>query len=200
MIRIQVAKDNVDMLDYLFEDMVQRGMHHDSGIRAYTFPLMEINDVCSSYASLCSEEEASLLPELWRRARTYGLDLYSKPVQVFMSPYCSFAAKNSFLVDALGDVYKCVSVVGDTSYKVGCMTENGLTACAPELYAFTVRDPTEIEMCTDCVLLPLCGGGCAHRAYQKHQTYLAGDCTLHKGLEEEKLLLYLEKKYPERFR
>ena len=199
MIRIQVAKDNRDILDTLFQDMTKRGMHLDEGIRAYTFPLMEINEVCSSYASLCSEEEALMLPGLWRKARTYGLDLFSKPVQIFVSPYCSFAAKNSFLVDALGDVYKCVSVVGDTSYRVGRMSENGLTDITPELHRFTVRDPTDIEMCTDCVLLPLCGGGCAHRAYQKHHTYEAGDCTLHKGLEEEKLLLYLEKNYPDRF-
>jgi uncharacterized protein len=200
MIRIQVAKDNVDTLDALFEDLVERGMHQDQGIKAYAFPLMEINDVCSSYASLCSEEEAKMLPELWRRARAYGLDLFSKPAQISNSPYCTFATRNAFLIDAVGDVYKCVSVVGDTSYKVGHMSETGLTEVTPELYAFTVRDPTEIEMCKSCILLPLCGGGCAYRAYQKHKTYQAGDCTLHKGLEEEKLLLYLEKNYPDRFR
>lgn len=200
MIRIQVAKDNVDSMDILFEDLAERGIHQDQGIHAYTFPLMDINEVCSSYASLCSEEEAKMLPGLWRKAREYGLDLFSKPVQIFVSPYCSFAAKNSFLIDALGDVYKCVSVVGDTSWKVARMTETGLTDIAPELYAFTVRDPAEIELCNSCGLLPLCGGGCAHRAYQKYKTYQAGDCTLHKGLEEEKLLLYLEKNYPDRFR
>lgn len=199
MIRIQVARDNVTMMDDLFEDLVKRGIHKDPGTRVYMFPLMDINEVCSSYASLCSEEEAKLLPVLWRKARDYGLELSSKPVQIFVSPYCSFAAKNSFLVDALGDVYKCVSVVGEKPYRVARMTETGLTDITPELYAFTVRDPTEIEMCSDCVLLPLCGGGCAHRAYQKHTSYQAGDCTLHKGLEEEKLQLYLEKNYKDRF-
>ena len=199
MVRIQVAKDNIDTLDTLFQDLADRGMHNDQGIRAYTFPLMEINEVCSSYASLCSEEEAKMLPGLWRKARTYGLDLFSKPVQIFVSPYCSFAAKNSFLVDALGDVYKCVSVVGDKSYRVACMTDQGIQDVTPELYAFMVRDPTAIEKCQSCTLLPLCGGGCAYRALQKHGSYQDGDCTLHKGLEEEKLLLYLEKNYPERF-
>ncbi len=199
MIRIQVAKDNVGGLDSLFEDMAGRGFHTDEGIHAYLFPLMEINEVCSSYASLCSEEEARMLPELWRKGRSYGFDLFSKPTQVFVSPYCSFAAKDSFLVDALGDVYKCVSVVGDTTYRVARMDEKGLCDITPEMYRFTVRDPADIEMCSDCVLLPLCGGGCAHRAHQKHHTYEAGDCTLHKGLEEEKLRLYLEKNYPTRF-
>lgn len=200
MIRIQVAKDNKTMMDTLFQDLADRGMHQDQGIRCYAFPLMDINEVCSSYASLCSDEEARMLPELWRRARDYGLDLCSKPVQVFISPYCSFAAKNSFLVDALGDVYKCVSIVGEKSYRVARMTEQGLTDIAPELYAFTVRDPSHIEKCQSCVLLPLCGGGCAYRALQKHGSYQEGDCTLHKGLEEEKLRLYLEKNYPDRFR
>lgn len=199
MIRIQVAKDNVSGLETLFEDMVRRGFHKDEGIHAYLFPLMEINEVCSSYASLCSEEEAKMLPELWRKGRNYGLEFFSKPTQVFISPYCSFAAKDSFLVDALGDVYKCVSVVGDTRYRVARMSEKGITDITPEMYNFTVRDPADIGACSSCVLLPLCGGGCAHRAFQKHHTYEAGDCTLHKGLEEEKLRLYLEKNYPTRF-
>jgi uncharacterized protein len=199
MIRIQVAKDNMDMMDVLFEDLEERGMSADQGIKAYLFPLMEINEVCSSYASLCSEEDAAMLPGLWRKARTYQIDMVSKPVQTFVSPYCSFAAKNSFLVDPLGDVYKCVSVVGETSHRVARMTETGLKDITPELYRFTARDPADIALCDSCKLLPLCGGGCAYRAYQKHGTYQAGDCTLHKGLEEEKLLLYLEKMYPDRF-
>lgn len=200
MIRIQVAKDNVAVLDALFEDLAERGFAADNGIRAYAFPLMDINEVCSSYASLCSEEETKMLPSLWRKAREYEIDLFSKPVQVFISPYCSFASRNSFLVDAVGDVYKCVSVVGEKACRVARMTETGLTDITPELYAFTVRDPLEIEKCTTCRLLPLCGGGCAYRAFQKHGSYQAGDCTLHKGLEEEKLKLYLEKTYPDRFR
>lgn len=198
-IRIQVAKDNVTMMDDLFKDLVNRGIHKDPGVGAYTFPLMDINDVCSSYASLCSEEETKLLPGLWRKAREYGLILFSKPVQTFVSPYCSFATKNSFLVDALGDVYKCVSVVGEKEYRVGYMSEHGLTDISPVLYAFMVRDPLTLHECADCVLLPLCNGGCAHRAYQKHHTYQASDCVLHKGLEEEKLQLYLETKYKDRF-
>ncbi|MBU6998825.1 MAG: radical SAM protein [Theionarchaea archaeon] len=200
MVRIQVAKDNVSMLGDLFTDFRERGFNKDEGIKAYLFPLMEINEVCSSYASLCSEKEARMLPLLWRKAREYGLELVGKPVQIVVSPYCSFAAKNSFLIDPLGDVYKCVSVVGDPLYKVGHMSEKGLTDMTPELYRFTVRSPADITMCSDCVLLPLCGGGCAHRAYQKHGTYQAGDCTLHKGLEEEKLLLYLGSHYPDWFR
>jgi uncharacterized protein len=200
MVRIQVATDNVDMLGDLFSDFRERGFNKDEGIKAYLFPLMEINDVCSSYASLCSEEEAQMLPGLWRKAREYELELVGKPIQISVSPYCSFAAKNSFLIDPLGDVYTCVSVVGDPAYKVAHMSEKGLTGITPEFYRFTVRSPTDIALCSDCVLLPLCGGGCAHRAYQKHGTYQAGDCTLHKGLEEEKLVLYLENRYPDWFR
>ncbi|KYK37156.1 MAG: hypothetical protein AYK19_07365 [Theionarchaea archaeon DG-70-1] len=198
MIRIQVAQDNIHEIDTLFQDLAERGFNKDENIHAYVFPLMSINDVCSSYASLCSEEDAQLLPQLWRTAREYGFDMVSKPVQIFRSPYCSFAALHSFLVDALGDVYTCVSVVGDQKYRVARITEKGLKDITPELYAFTVRDPTEIRKCQNCVVLPLCGGGCAHRAYQKYGSYQAGDCTLHKGLEEEKLVLYLEKMYPDR--
>jgi uncharacterized protein len=199
MIRIQVAKDNINTMDTLFKDLATRKFNEDNGIKAYLFPLMEINEVCSSYASLCSEEEARLLPGLWRKAREYNIEIVSKPVQIFISPYCTFAGKNSFLVDALGDVYTCVSVVGKKMHRVARMSEAGLVDITPELYAFTVRDPADIEKCDTCVLLPVCGGGCAYRAYQKYGTYQAGDCTLHKGLEEEKLLLYLEKNYPDKF-
>lgn len=199
MLRIQVSKDTIKTMDELFQDLRERNIHKDEGIHTYVFPLMDINDVCSSYASLCSEEDAHILPTLWRTARKYGLEMVSKPIQVFLSPYCSFASNHSFLIDALGDVYKCVSVVGDTQFKAGHMSEKGLTGITPEWYAFTVRDPTDIDMCQDCQLLPLCGGGCAHRAYQKHGHYMGGYCVLHKGLEEEKLLLYLEKHYPDKF-
>lgn len=199
MLRIQVAKDNMHMMDALFCDLAERDMHTDNGIHAYVFPLMDINEVCSSYASLCCEEDVKILPELWRTARKYGFNIVSKPVQVFISPYCSFASNQSFLIDAYGDVYKCVSVVGDTAYKAARMSEEGLKEITPEFYAFMTRDPSEIAECRDCVLLPVCGGGCARRAYQKYGTYQKGDCSLHKGLEQEKLLLYLEKNYPDRF-
>lgn len=198
-LRIQVATDNIHLMDTLFSDLEERGMHTDEGIHAYVFPLMDINEVCSSYASLCAEEDTKILPELWRTARTYGFDIVSKPMQVFVSPYCSFASDQSFLIDAYGDVYKCVSVVGNASYRAARMSAKGLTDITSEWYTFTVRDPPAIEKCRTCELLPLCGGGCAHRAYQKYGSYQAGDCTLHKGLEEEKLLLYLEKTYPDRF-
>jgi uncharacterized protein len=199
MLRIQVSADTLSEMDTLFGDLVKRGLHTDQGVHSYMFPLIDINEVCSSYASLCSEEDAQMLPVLWRKARSFGIEMVSKPVQIFYSPYCSFATNHSFLVDAVGDVYKCVSVVGEKQYRVGCMTERGLQDIQPELYAFTARDPTDIEKCNPCTLLPLCGGGCAHRAYQQYKSYSEGYCTLHKGLEEEKLLLYLERAYPDRF-
>lgn len=202
-LRVQISRDNFGYIGELFEDLKSRGLNSGNGLSVYAFPLMELNPACCSYASFCVEDDSypEILPGVWEEGLKRGFTMVSKPLPTFIQPFCSFANDNSYLVDAYGDVYKCISVVGQESRRAARVGKGGIfTDVSYELVEFMARDPFKIEGCRKCVFMPTCSGGCAYRAYMKHQSYQAGDCTLHKPLEEKKVLFYLKYKYPEKFR
>lgn len=201
-LRVQISKDNFEHMGELFEDLKSRGFDSDNGLSVYAFPLMELNPACCSYASFCVEDDSypDILPRVWEEGLKRGFIMVSKPLPTFIQPFCSFANDCSYLVDAYGDVYKCISVVGQDDRRVARIGMGGIfTDVSYELVDFMARDPFKIDGCRKCVYMPTCSGGCAYRAYLKHRSYHAEDCTLHKPLEQKKVLFYLKYKYPEKF-
>lgn len=202
-LRIQISNDNYSEMSTLFEDLASRGIHTDPGIITYVFPLMELNNICASMASMYvkDEDELKIVPYVWKQAINYGFNsVVTIPQPTFVAPYCSFTNVNHFLVDGYGDLYKCVSVVSEKEFVVGKINENGnLSDFTQEFYNFQTRDPTEIPECYECKYLPICSGGCANRARVMKGSYLSPDCVLHKGLKDEQIRLFLKTKYPNKF-
>ena len=73
--------------------------------------------------------------------------------------FCPAYASNCLLVDARGDVHRCVADTGRRDRRVGYLTPDGHVQeleTAPR-YDF---DPFRDEDCLSCRVLPLCMGGC----------------------------------------
>jgi uncharacterized protein len=198
-LRIQISKDNLGLLDELFEELKSRGFGSDPLIKPYVFPLMNIGEAGCLPGSECipDDDYAEILPEVWEKAAGYGLSLVSKPVPTYIQPFCSFFNNYSYIIDPYGDIYKCVSLVGKKEHKAAYIDEGGRIAGQTyEMIEFMSRNPARIEKCRDCPYLPTCSGGCAFKAYSGNESFQSGDCSLHKSLEERKILAYLKYSQP----
>jgi len=70
--------------------------------------------------------------------------------------FCSGQLENYFVIDLLGDVYKCDGRVGEKDYVRFNLFDDPSTWALSEV----THDPTHDEQCAACELLPLCMGNC----------------------------------------
>jgi radical SAM protein with 4Fe4S-binding SPASM domain len=75
--------------------------------------------------------------------------------------YCEADYLGNFVVDLHGNIHKC-TVGFDEEHRVGRILPGGESEIDHALLAeWVVQDPLNRPDCKDCVLLPLCLGGCA---------------------------------------
>lgn len=83
---------------------------------------------------------------------------------------CPRESEAAYIIDPLGDVYKCISSVGQPEFRIGSVTDDllGLYRRSSQLTALDVWSSS--DDCKSCAFLPLCRGGCRH-----HSLVLNGD-------------------------
>jgi len=193
---VNVDKNNWKSIEKLFDDLIDEDL---GGIVLPIEPVYNVTDACAGYSSLCfrSEEIKDVIPKLQRLA-------YEKGFVVPLAPnsfplWCGTEFRFSFVVDSFCDIYKCVSFLGDKKHRIGSIGKDGMiTDVEYPFYDLMSRDPLSFELCRDCKLLPICGGGCSALAFINKGTYHAENCLRIQGLHE-RLLLYLEDQFPEQF-
>lgn len=112
---------------------------------------------------------------------------------------CDYVKDGIYSIDPLGDVYVCPASGGDITYRVGTL-RNGTVMWNSSYYNIITRDPSLRAPCTNCRILPMCGGGCSIAAYFKYKDYHKTFCNFNKELIYERLKAHLKFKYPEKFR
>ena len=73
--------------------------------------------------------------------------------------YCQAETENSYVIDELGNCYKCWDQVGrieNSCFNVLCPDEKNY----PNITKFMSWDPFRDEKCGQCIFLPICFGGC----------------------------------------
>jgi len=97
--------------------------------------------------------------------------------------YCQAETENSYVIDELGNCYKCWDQVGRT--ETSCFN---ITNVAEKNYVnilkFLGRDPFRDEQCGKCTFLPVCFGGCVFHLMNTGRY----DC----GFTEESMKRYIE--------
>ena len=73
---------------------------------------------------------------------------------------CSLRCKSSIGIGPDGCIYKCLEHFGDTSKSIGSILNTSIDLQKEAKYAVGIL-PFDIEPCSSCKLLPICGGGCA---------------------------------------
>lgn len=138
-----------------------------------------------------------MLTSLMARARELGLTVITRPLRDWV--FCEFLRDRSYIIDPLGDVYKCEGLAGLREHRAGHIADDGSLETAFPFYDWVSHDPLETE-CADCVYLPACGGGCPCLVYEENGTYHTGGCTMFKSLLHGFIEYYLESAYPGLYR
>lgn len=178
-IRSNVDRTNIasatELLDYLEKNDIK------NKVQFYIAPVDDINEVCAN-DSHCfsvqefSEEEVSF----YEKAMQRGFKI--APFGGTNFGICCAVALNSFVVDPLGDLYKCWDDIGRSERKVGNISEPPMLT--QNMIRWMNYEPKD-EDCKSCFAMPMCMGGCPNIA-------LNGDkkqCVSFRYNAEQKILL-----------
>lgn len=149
---------------------------------------------------ICNECNTGLFNHKERSA--FILDLYHHG---YDSPYARYpnkvmaecAIRNDLAVafDPRGYVYKCWEVIGDESYAIGKIGDDGRIVEFNQLVynrQMYGADPLEDPVCRKCRYLPICNGGCPiHRIQNKFEKCRNNYCSHYKGYLEEFLKIHI---------
>jgi uncharacterized protein len=109
---------------------------------------------------------------------------------------CAIRNYNSWAIDAKGSVYKCWEIIGNTDYKVGELSEDGIKITNEVLlrrYLFGANH-LENQKCRDCFSLPICNGGCPHKRIENEFNNKKFNMCVYKEENIEKFILERIKK------
>jgi uncharacterized protein len=110
---------------------------------------------------------------------------------------CTGAAYHFYVIDPYGDVYKCVASMLIKNMCVGHIHEDGYFERFPFFYEWANSNPTYVEKCQSCSLLPSCQGGCLHGRKLVQIPYV---CEVSSFNGEEYVKMYLKQKYPDKLK
>jgi len=93
--------------------------------------------------------------------------------------YCGADSTGSYVVAADGTLYKCYSDIGNEGKRVGNILESPIRPNSTYL-RYMLFDPTVVQPCNSCSILPICMGGCPFQRDSRgsHQ------CSSHKYILE----------------
>ena len=207
-VRVQINLNRqYKRLPELFDDLTERGLNK---IKIRFYPIIDsfitIPEAQKHYGILdesfsLPESKIAIPYEEISRARDYaywaafngGFKLPPPPLGI-KSGLCRGAYCHSYLVDPSGDVYKCVGSMLIQSLRIGCIHEDGQLERYPFFYKWMDTDPTYIEKCSSCTLLPSCGGGCV---VGRQVGKIPHFCEVSFFPGEEYIKLYIEQEHPE---
>lgn len=171
-VRIQVSQANREHIPELLQDLHARGLVGHPLIR-YSLSLI------ADYASCnrCDTGNLSIDPdsELGREVMTISPSLLPKTTPVTQILPC-IMTPNAFAIDPSGELFKCITAVGQPDRCVGAIDREGELVFNDHYYQYVARDPTKLDDCRSCNLLPLCGGGCPTSAYEESGSYERSWC------------------------
>lgn len=158
-VRINVDKTNVGAVSEILTRFEELGLKNKVSITLA--PVENINDTCSNDIHCMSirefsEEEISFYRLAVKRGFMVHQNFGFNPV------ICGAVSLNAYVVDPLGDLYKCWDEIGDLERRVGSVFD-GVSTMNRNIIRWLSYEPDESE-CQMCAIRPMCMGGCPHHA------------------------------------
>ncbi len=197
-INVPLTRESCALVPELVDFLKSIGISEGGIIHIRFFLSADVsNGICYSYSPLCNEnvDDALLLMKVWEDAWSRGFRATAKPTQ---TPYCSCVKDSVYIADPLGNVYPCISMVGDPAERTAVIKEGALVRTRL-FYDLMGRDATTIEKCRQCKYTPLCAGGCPLSAKKQYNTYYTAHCGPRKALFDKRIELFLRFKHPKHF-
>ncbi len=125
---------------------------------------------------LNSEEQNKYINRLLKENGVVFRRFYPKPSQE-----CFVEIANSVVIGPEGELYKCWNDVGKKDKVYGYL--DGRITNEPLLFRYlAASDPFDDTQCKECILLPVCGGGCPYnRIKRDYENNNINVCPLIKG-------------------
>lgn len=193
-VRLNVDKENAHTFGALFKELVDRGLNSVPVSPGWVHPPDEkrSGEGCAGYGHHCfSHEEMADFEECIYEQMDELKITHESPRLSKHNP-CTFDREDAYLVGPYLDLYKCWEFIGQKEKKVGYIDETGEMIFNYEFYEQMSRNPFNFEECRTCAYLPLCGGGCAARAYLENGTYLSPSCGRYRYTAEKCIDKYME--------
>lgn len=161
-IRINVDKTNIKFVNKIIDVFIEKNV--DKKILFYLAPVDEINDNGVIKECMSDQDFSKYQMNFIKRNKQLGIDVYHLPE---CSPgNCGAVSANSFVIDPLGDLYKCWDEIGIISKKCGSIfNEETITG----RYIEWVNYPfIYYKECKECEYLPICLCGCPYHNIEKN--------------------------------
>jgi uncharacterized protein len=196
-IRVNVDRENWNRIG-LFLDDIEMRLGKNIWLNFMITLRGAADDKCVYATTSCFEDkDFQIIPKLWIMAAKKGFKVLLRPLINFV--YCQYLTNYAYLIDPSADVYKCEGLAGVSDHKMGTIDGEGKMVPTAKYYELMSRDPLTFSECSNCNLLPACGGGCPALAYDKFGTYNKAFCLSIKHVLEQQVKYQLWKKDPEKF-
>jgi|AKZA01.1.fsa_nt_gi Arylsulfatase regulator (Fe-S oxidoreductase) len=171
-LRINVDKNNSNKIMPLLKMLQDNGLNDK--VIPYLGHVRDINECYNKGDCLVTREFSDLQLDLNIKMNKEKENFY--PMSMFNA--CGADSKNSYVVDAIGRLYKCWDDIGYPERTVGTLANIEVTST---LLQYLLFDPTENMECRECKYLPICMGGCPHM-FGKTESCNVNKYTLEKNL------------------
>lgn len=162
--RVNVGISNVARADAMLDDFAARRLGERGNFGVYFAPIeASTPESGSAFAEKLSRAEFNRqVLALEGKARQLGFSGIQTPPSGF-SGLCVAASNGGYVVAGNGDVHKCWETAHDPSKRTGSIFEPDKLHDSVNASLWSQWTPFDNATCTDCKILPLCGGFCAHR-------------------------------------
>jgi len=103
------------------------------------------------------------MAEAYRIALEKGLPI-TEPIGFGL---CTLKKEASFVIDPVGNIFKCLSGVGREEFKVGTIYDKPINLAQKISQFAEIKTWETSPKCKRCKYLPLCAGGCREQALAK---------------------------------
>lgn len=154
-IRVNTDKQNIPYINEILDYLEDYGIRERVGL--YLAPVDNVNNTCNG--SLCfsnaefAKEQIKFIKSNLKRGYNY-INLPHTNIGI-----CGAVAANNYVIDAVGDMYKCWDEVACPKQKLGNILDEQISY-NKNLTKWVNYDIHKNQECMDCPYLPLCMGGC----------------------------------------
>ncbi|KAI94899.1 hypothetical protein T281_08410 [Rhodomicrobium udaipurense JA643] len=163
-IRINVGASNVEKASALLDSFAEAGFTKRGSFSVYFAPIEASTPESGSAfdEKLARADFNARVLELETKAQRLGLAGIRKAPGGF-SGMCVAASNGGYVISGNGDVHKCWETTHDPSKRVGTIFEPDTLGESVNASLWQEWTPFDNDICSQCKILPMCGGHCAHR-------------------------------------
>lgn len=155
-VRVNVDRENESGIYQLVEEFKEKDIDN---VSLYVAPVTNYENP-NDRKCFKGQEFSNISNKFEEKVRTQGMKGNRGDI-TGCSHYCDADFENAYVIDNVGDIYKCWSDIGNSAYCVGNIL-NEKQKNSHVYYEYMTYDPTEDKKCTECKILPLCMGGCPY--------------------------------------